>query len=44
MVIDAVFQRFVEAAPVWVMHRALMENIFAPKKLDDLFGNVADIQ
>ena len=27
-----------------VMHRALMQNIFAPKKLDDLFGNVAEVQ
>jgi IS4 transposase len=44
MVFDALFQRFVEAAPACVMHRALMENIFAPKQLDDLFRNVAQVQ
>jgi IS4 transposase len=44
MVFDAIFQRFVEAAPACVMHRVLMENIFAPEKLDRLFRDVAQVQ
>jgi IS4 transposase len=41
MVFDELFQRFVEAAPACVMHRALMENIFAPEKLDAVFHQAA---
>jgi hypothetical protein len=41
MVFDDLFQRFVEAAPACVMHRALMENIFAPEKLDAVFHEAA---
>jgi|694.fasta_scaffold26675_1 hypothetical protein len=44
MVLEAIFRRFVEAAPACVMHRALMENIFAPEKLDLLFRDVAQVQ
>ena len=41
---DKVFQRFVESAPACVMHRALMENVFAAEKLDTLFRETAEIQ
>lgn len=41
MVFDELFQRFVDAAPACVMHRALMENIFAPEKLDAVFHHAA---
>lgn len=44
MVFSEVFERFVEGAPACVMHRALMENIFAPDKLDELFRNAAELQ
>lgn len=41
MVFSDLFQRFVEGAPACVMHRALMENIFAPEKLDAVFHQAA---
>ena len=44
MVFSELFQRFFGAAPACVMHRALVENIFAPHKLDALFGETARIQ
>ena len=44
MVFNELFQRFVAAAPACVMHRALMENIFAAEKLDALFRQVAEFQ
>src|SRR5712672_1918753 len=44
MVFNDVFERFVEGAPACVMHRALMENIFVPDKLDELFRNAAEFQ
>jgi IS4 transposase len=44
MVFDDLFQRFLEAAPACVMHRALMENIFAPEKLDAVFHQAAEKQ
>jgi IS4 transposase len=44
MVFDDLFRRFIEAAPACVMHRALMENIFAPEKLDVVFQKAAEIQ
>ena len=34
MVFGAMFEQFVQSAPICVMHRALLENIFAPEKLD----------
>lgn len=40
----AVFDRFVKASPACVMYRALMENVFAPSKLDDLFHRSAVVQ
>lgn len=44
MVFNALFQRFVEASPACVMHRALMENIFAADKLNTVFRGAAEIQ
>lgn len=41
MVFSEVFERFVESSPSCVMYRAVLENIFAPAKLDDLFQEVA---
>jgi hypothetical protein len=44
MVFAEVFERFVKSCPACVMHRALMDNIFAPAKLDALFRESAQIQ
>jgi hypothetical protein len=44
MVFNGLFQRFIEASPACVMHRALMENIFAPEKLNAVFQQAAKIQ
>jgi|WetSurMetagenome_2_1015567.scaffolds.fasta_scaffold159972_1 IS4 transposase len=44
MVMAVIFERFVTSAPACVMHRALMENIFAPAKLDALFQKTAKVQ
>lgn len=41
MVFDDVFNRFIESRPVSVMHRAVLENIFAPEKLDAVFHGAA---
>ncbi|WP_013334790.1 transposase [Gloeothece verrucosa] len=37
MVLSQVFERFVEASPVSVMVRGLLEKVLCPQKLDDLF-------
>lgn len=42
--INAIFENFVEASPLSVMVRAIMERIFAPDKLDELFENTAEKQ
>lgn len=42
--INALFEHFVEASPLTVMMRAIMERIFATDKLDALFEQVADRQ
>jgi hypothetical protein len=42
--INALFEHFVEASPLTVMMRAIMERIFASDKLDALFEQVADRQ
>ncbi len=42
--INALFEQFVEASPPSVMMRALMEQIFAPDKLDALFEQTAERQ
>ena len=44
MVFGEVFERFVRACPACVMHRALMENIFAPAKVDAIFHQAAVAQ
>jgi hypothetical protein len=43
-VISAIFERFVEQTPLTVMVRALMERIFAPELLDQLFEETAEQQ
>jgi hypothetical protein len=42
--ISAIFERFVEQTPLTVMVRALMERIFAPELLDQLFEETAEQQ
>ena len=44
MVFGDLFERFAESCPVCVMHRALLENVFAPERLDDLFRRTAVAQ
>lgn len=44
MVFAEVFERFVRTCPACVMHRALMENIFAPAKLEAVFQKAAKVQ
>jgi hypothetical protein len=43
-VISAIFERFVENTPVTVMVRAIMERIFAPERLEELFEENAEHQ
>jgi Transposase DDE domain len=42
--ISAIFERFVEMTPITVMVRAMMERIFAPAALDQLFEDTAEHQ
>jgi hypothetical protein len=42
--ISAIFEQFVEASPVSVMFRVLMERIFRPDTLDELFEKNAEKQ
>lgn len=42
--ISAIFEQFVEASPVTVMVRAIMERIFSAEKLDALFEQSAERQ
>jgi Transposase DDE domain len=42
--ISAIFERFVEMTPITVMVRAIMERIFAPTALDQLFEETAEHQ
>jgi len=44
MVFSKVFDQFVRFSPACVMHRALMENVFAPAELDSLFRRTAVAQ
>jgi len=39
-----VFQQFLKEAPICVMARATLENVFAPQKVDALFHSVAQTQ
>ena len=42
--ISAIFERFVEQTPLTVMVRAMMERLFAPELLDQLFEETAEQQ
>lgn len=44
MVFSEVFEQFVQFSPACVMHRAVMENVFAPAKIDALFRRTAIAQ
>ncbi len=44
MVLDAIFDPFVEETPVTVMFRALLERAFSPEELDELFDQTAERQ
>lgn len=44
MVMGQVLERFLEASPTCVMQRAVMEYVFAPAKLDELFRQAASEQ
>lgn len=44
MVLDEVFERFVQSAPACVMHRALLENVFSADALDAVFRQNAVAQ
>jgi hypothetical protein len=44
MMIRAIFERFVEQTPLTVMVRAMMERIFAPELLDQVFEETAEQQ
>lgn len=42
--LGSIFERFVQHSPLSVMVRGLMERVFAPEKLDDLFESTAQVQ
>ena len=44
MMINRIFEQFVEASPLSIMVRALMERVFAAEALDDLFERTAEKQ
>ena len=44
MILGEIFERFLEQSPMCVMQRAVMENVFAPAKLDALFHGAAVAQ
>ena len=44
MVFSELFERFVESSPACVMHRALLEHVLAPAKLDAVFQQAAETQ
>lgn len=44
MIVDALFQRFIEKTPLPVMVRALLERAFHPERLDAWFEDTADAQ
>jgi Transposase DDE domain len=44
MVFSILFNQFVKVAPICVMHRALLENVFAPEKLNAVFHEAAEQQ
>ena len=44
MVFTEIFERFVKESPAVVIHRAMMERIFSPEKLDAVFHKAAEAQ
>ena len=44
MILGEPFEAFVNAAPISVMMRAVMENIFNPQRLDEIFDQTAESQ
>ena len=44
MVLEEIFDPFVEETPVTVMFRALLERAFSPEELDELFDQTAERQ
>ena len=44
MLLNDVFERFVQDSPVSVMVRGLLENTLSPRFLDELFANAAELQ
>jgi hypothetical protein len=42
--LGTIFERFVEHSPVSVMVRGLMERVFAPSAMDELFEATAQVQ
>jgi len=44
MLLNDVFERFVEDSPVSVMVRSLLENTLSPRFLDELFEHVSELQ
>lgn len=41
MIMGELFERYLVESPICVMERVLLENLFAPGKLDDVFGSAA---
>lgn len=44
MILGPIFERFLEQSPICVMQRAVLENVFAPAKLDRIFHTAAVAQ
>lgn len=44
MVLGNIFERFLKHSPICVMQRVVMENVFAPAKLDAIFHAAATVQ
>ena len=44
MLLSGPFQKFVEASPVSVMMRGIMENLFHPERIERLFEETAVTQ
>ena len=42
--LPTVFQTFIERSPICVMARAVLENLFQPDRLDELFERTAQRQ
>lgn len=42
--LDSTFEQFVQMSPVTVMARGLMEQIFAPERMDQIFASNAKVQ